>query len=460
MPGLALQVKKTIKEWNMLTGGETVLCAVSGGADSMAMLHLLLDLKDELDLKLAVAHMDHGLRGAESRRDHDFVKALAGRLGVRFVSRRLKKGEVTSTGGSPQDAARKIRYAFFEEAASRCKADKVALGHTLDDQAETVLMRLMKGTSLSGLTGIPPVRDIFIRPLIQTSREEVEKYLRSAGVSNVTDSTNLTPKYLRNSVRLELIPLIEKKYNPSIKESLARTAAILSVDDDFLEKAAVKVAGPAIIGRTEDKVVLDRKRLLGLHGALVSRVFLAAVRSLGRDGEIGAAHVDSFIEILKGKRPNASIDLPGGISARREYNRIIVSKETTSDGISERVLNVPGTTSMDGAGTIEAAISKPPKSFATGPMTAWFDYDALLKAGELSARQARPGDRIVPFGLNGHKKLKDIFIDAKMPLPQRKRTPVVTAGGQIIWVAGLRQSSDFAVSKTTKKALRLDFIKE
>lgn len=462
MPGLILQIKKTIKEWNMLSRGDTVIAAVSGGADSVVMLNLLLELREELGLKVVVAHMDHGLRGAESRRDLEFVKALAKSLGLEFVSKRLAKGELKSMEGSPQDAARKLRYSFLEETAKRFKASKVATGHTLDDQAETVLMRLMKGSSLSGLTGIPPVRSVFIRPLIETSREQIEGYAKAKGISFVTDSSNLTTKYLRNSIRLELIPFIEEKYKASIKETLARTALILSHDDDFLEKAAIKAFGSSLVGRSEDQVVLDRAKLVRLHSAISSRVFLRAVHALGVETDAGAAHVAFFLEILKGKRPNASISLPGGMSVRREYGRMIISREALPGAITEVFLNLPGTTRIEGAGVMDAKIVQPPGKFTTGPDTAWFDYDALQdEAGLLGVRQARPGDRMTPFGMSGHRKLKDIFIDAKVPLPQRRRTPVVTtAGGQIIWVAGLRQSSLFSISKGTKRALRLDFIKE
>src|SRR3990170_7905509 len=204
----------------MLSGGQTVVAAVSGGAGSVVMTHLLLELSEELGLRLIAAHMDHGLRGEESRRDHDFVKGLAKRLGLEFVSKRLKKGELKGLGGSPQEAARVKRYAFFSDVALKYKAQRVSLGHTSDDQAETVIMRLLKGSSLSGLSGIPPVRGVFVRPLIQSIRASIEEYAREHGIAFVTDYTNLTVKYLRNRVRLELLPKLAKEYNPSIKETL------------------------------------------------------------------------------------------------------------------------------------------------------------------------------------------------------------------------------------------------
>lgn len=465
MPGLIQQVKQTIKEWKMLSGGQTVVAAVSGGADSVVMLHLLLELAEEFGLRIIVAHMDHGLRGEESRRDHGFVKELARSLGLEFVSKRLKKGELKGLGGSPQEAARVKRYAFLSDAALKYKAQRVALGHTSDDQAETVIMRLLKGSSLSGLSGIPPVRGIFVRPLIQTSRASVEEHAREQGIAFVTDSTNLTVKYLRNRVRLELIPMLAKEYNPSIKETLARTALVLSNDDDFIEKAAIKAFGAALIEQRAGMVVFDRGKLKRMHRALSARVFLASVHSLGVEGELGSLHVDAFFGIMNGRRPNASISLPGGAGARREYGRMIVEanlpvKLPADALISGLPLALPGLTRIQGIGLIEAKLVKPPKKFTTGRGTAWFDYDALRECGPVTVRQARPGDRMVPFGMEGHRKLKDIFIDSKMPLIERKRTPVVSVGKEVLWLAGLRQSSRFSVGAQTRRALRLDFLKE
>lgn len=461
MPGLIQQIKKTINEWKMLSRGETVVAAVSGGVDSVVLLHILADLKEELELRLIVAHMDHGLRGRESRRDHDFVRDLARRLGVEFTSVLLKKGELKGLGGSPQEAARVKRYAFFIDVASKYKAQKVALGHISDDQAETVIMRLMKGSSLSGLSGIPPKRDIFVRPLIQASRASIEEYARDRGIAYVTDSTNLTVKYLRNRVRLELIPKLEKEYNPSIKETLARTAQLLSIDDDFIEKAAIKAFKAALIEHKAAVVVLDRARLKSMHRALSARVFLASVRSLGVEGELGSLHVEAFFDIMIGARPNASINLPNGARARREYGKMIIDSGLTIEAVFfEQTIIVPGVTLVEGIGTIEAKVVKPPKKITGGASTAWFDYDALIEAGQLSVRQFKPGDRMVPFGMEGHRKLKDIFIDSKVPLIERKKSPVVIVGKEVVWLVGLRQSAQFIVGRKTRRALRLEFIKD
>ncbi|CAG1065574.1 bifunctional protein TilS/HprT [uncultured bacterium] len=460
MPGLIQQVKQTIKERKMLSRGQRIVAAVSGGADSVVMLHVLLELREEYRLAILAAHMDHGLRGVESRADHDFVRDLAKRLGLQFVSRRLKKGELKGLGTSPQEAARLKRYAFFEEAARGFKAQRVALGHTTDDQAETVLMRLLKGSSLSGLAGIPPQRGIFIRPLIDTSRASIEEYAKERGISFVTDSTNLTVKYLRNRVRLELIPALAKEYNPSIKETLARTAAVLAGDDDFIEKAAEKTFAGALVERKAGSIAFDRGKMKRPHRALSARAFLMAVRSLGVESELSSVHVEAFFEIMDSSRPNASISLPGGIKAMREYGIMRIEAGKPSEAsFFEQTLAVPGIARLQGIGVIKAELVKPPKKFSGEADTAWFDYDALSALGPVIVRQARPGDRMAPFGMTGHRKLKEIFIDSKVPLAARKRTPVVTVGEDVLWLAGLRQSALFSVTKGTGRVLKLVFTK-
>jgi len=256
MPDLLKQVKDTIRKHEMLSGGEAVVAAVSGGADSVVMLHALWSLRDELKLKIIVAHLDHGLRGAESRRDYLFVKGLARSMGLPFEGRRLKKGTLKAIGGSVQEAARNIRYEFLDEVARKFKAGRIILGHTLDDQAETVLMRLIKGASLSGLTGIPPKREKYIRPLIETKRDDIEGYAGEAGLKFVVDSSNLEAKYLRNRIRLGLIPALKKEYNPKITETIARTAALLA-DDRLVDLPGGEIVGPVEVDIEEALVVAE-----------------------------------------------------------------------------------------------------------------------------------------------------------------------------------------------------------
>lgn len=460
MSDLLIRVREEIRRNRMLSGGETVVAAVSGGADSVVMLHLLWRMSKEYRLRIVVAHLDHGLRGRESRRDFLFVEALVKSLGLPFEGGRLKPGELKGVPGSPQEAAREKRYEFLERAAARHGAGKTALGHTLDDQAETVLMRLLKGSSLSGLAGIPAKRGRYIRPLLEISRKEIEEYASAEGLKYVTDSSNLERKYLRNRLRLDLIPELQREYNPNIIETLSRTAAHLRADDEFMEKAAERAFRSICVERRPASVTLDRKKLLRAHGSIIARVFFLAVRRLGREGiELGSAHVEAFTELARGPRPNATISLPGGIRAGRAYDRVVVTGEAALEAAEfEAILNVPGRTVIEGIGEFRAAVADASTRGLEGDgNTAWFDYKALKTAGPLVIRQARPGDRFVPFGMKGRRKLKDLFIDLKVPPLERRRTPVVLAGVDIIWLAGLRRSGLFRVEEGARKALRVEF---
>lgn len=451
------RVKETIRRHRMLSRGETVVAAVSGGADSVVMLHALASLQKEYSIKIIVAHLDHGLRGAESRRDFLFVKGLAAALGLPFEGRKLGRGELKGRGRSTQEAARERRYEFLESVAEKYGAKRIALGHTLDDQAETVLMRVIKGSSLSGLAGIPPKRGRYVRPLMDVSRAGIEGYAKAHGLDYVTDSTNIERKYLRNRIRLDLIPAL-KDFNPNIVETIARTSAVLSEDDDFLEAASQRAFDSSLKGQGANRVELDRKKLSRMRPAILSRVFLRAARTLGRDVDMASAHVEAFSALVKGARPNASQTLPSGLKSQRIYDRIVITGERPKkSAIFETAVKVPGRTVIEGIGEFEATLVKPPARFTADKKVAWFDYEALKRSGPLVARHFKPGDRIRPFGMEGTRKLKDIFIDQKVPVEARKRTPVVTSGNLVVWVAGRRHSAEFRVGKKTRRALRLEF---
>ncbi len=450
------RVKDTIKRHGMLSGGETVVVSVSGGVDSAVLVHLLARLGEEYSLRLVVAHLNHNLRAEESARDLVFVRSLARRLGLKFAGKTLRAGELKKAGRSVQEAARARRYAFLEETARRHMATKIALGHTEDDQAETVLMRLLKGSSLTGLTGIPPVRGRFIRPLIEVSRADIEEYAKKEGVAHVVDSSNLKDEYLRNDIRLNLIPYLRKNYNPNITATLARTAAVLRADDGYLEEAALRAAREAVLEERGGAVVLDRGTVAALHEAMSSRVLLYAAELLGKRADISSTHIKSFIDVVKGRKPNVRCDLPG-LKLTREYGRVIVSvPEEKKPVYFKAALKVPGVTAVRAAGFVLRAtlLKKAPASLANGEKTAYFDFDCI--EGPVIVRQFAPGDRMTPLGMRGTKKLKDIFIEKKVPRPMRAMVPVLSTGAGILWAAGVRQSGLCMVKKTTVRVLKVE----
>ncbi len=447
-------VRDTIKKYSMLRPGQRVLAGVSGGPDSMAMLHVLFLLREELGVEIAVAHLNHNLRGAESRRDKEFVRGRAEAYGLEFFGRTLRAGAIKKAAAEgPQAAARQKRLAFLFEAAKKYGAARIALGHTMDDQAETMLMRFMKGSGLAGLSGMWPLRGLLMKPLLGVRREEVMRFIEDQDLDYIVDSSNLKDDYLRNRIRHHLLPYLQDNYNPSIIESLARTAESLRHDNEYIEAIAGHLG--VVIKKTSRKVVLDAARLQGLHQSLLIRVFLGAAGDLGRRGSLTSGHIEAFLGLVKGTRPNAAITLPRGLYVWREYGRVVM---TTSPPVEAEpfdvALSVPGKTVIKGAGTITAALlESPPRAFRPGD--AYLDAAAL--PGPLRARSFSPGDRIHPLGMEGTKKIKEIFIDERVPLMRRTSTPIVYAGGEVLWVAGLRQSSRCSIGEDTKKVLKLVF---
>src|SRR3990172_607876 len=456
----------TIRKYGMLKKGDIVCVAVSGGVDSTVLLHLLNRLKGEFSIDLIVCHLNHNLRGKESERDYLFVKRLAEGMGLPFEGKKLFVKEVKSRRGeSLQQWARGKRLKFLKDAAKKHRAKKIALGHNLNDQAETVLMRLIKGSGTSGLAGMAPVREAFIRPLIETPREDIERYAIKSNLKYAVDSTNRTLKYLRNRVRLELIPFIEKQYNPNIIETLARTAAVLRKDADCLEKEAEKIF-PRVVTRTEKRrISMDRERLLALHPAVLTRGFLKAAGTIKNGiSEVYTPQIQNFVFALAGKKPNIALELRHGLYLERRYGVIVLSAEKPKTGVLEgfeKEVKVPGVTRVEELNcALKAEVLAGKKALLPeegSKNTAYFDYRKIT--GPLKIRTFRAGDRLQPLGMKGrHKKLKDIFIDEKIHAEKRGKILIVTAGEDIIWVTGLRQSEVFRVDDKSRKILKLEIV--
>jgi tRNA(Ile)-lysidine synthase len=454
------KVTETSARYDMFERGETVLVAVSGGVDSVVLLDALARLKDELSLKLVVCHMDHALRGKESRADMRFVEKLARSKGLRFEGRILKEGELKSMGGSLQEKAREERYAFFEKAAKKHRATKVALGHNMDDQAETVLMRVLIGAGLRGLSGIPPRRGIFVRPLVEIKRAEIEGYARERKIKHREDSSNERADYLRNALRLKLIPLIERKFSPGVKDLLANLARTASLAYEHIDEEASKLLGSALVVKKPWLIELKRAGLVRAPEVLSSEVVMKAVGIVKGDTRgVYSIHVEACLKLINGKKPNGRIDLPSGVRVSREYEKIVFSRLTPRNMketvLVETGLNVPGVTVLDGIkASIEASVldvvSKLDKK---DDSIVYFDFDLLSLP--LTIRPFEDGDRISPFGMTGTKKLKDLFIDMKVLPKKRRLTPLVVSAGEIIWVAGLRRAATAPITSDTRRVLRL-----
>jgi len=454
IPSILSRVRGTIRRHAMIEHRDHIGVAVSGGVDSVVLLDILASLSAELHITLMVLHLNHGMRGAEARRDQRFVQALSKQYALPYVDKEVDVPRyIEEQSLSPQAAARELRYLFFEEAMGKHDLDKVAVGQIADDQAETVLMRLLRGGGTRGLKGIPPARGSYIRPLIEVWREELLAYARHKEISFVQDSSNLKDDYLRNRVRHELLPAL-REYNPSIKERLLHLAQVLGEDESYLEGLAHEVAKGIVTGDEECSIPISQ--LLSLPPALQARVLQRSFADLSSGGVLEYPHVMGIRDLIQGGGGSKRLALPRGYWAQRTYNTLLLGKgEEIPEGVvREMDLTIPGRTGLDGLGVkLEATIAKGKTPPRPDPLAAYLDYHQLTFP--LRVRSFRPGDSFIPLGMNGHKKLKAFFIDLKIPRAQRAKIPLVISGDDICWVGGLRIDERFKIGKDTKKVLKL-----
>jgi tRNA(Ile)-lysidine synthase len=453
------QVMKYISEQQLCDRGATVIVAVSGGADSVALLDILASLA-ELQLKLIVAHLNHSLRGAESDGDEAFVRELAAQYGLPCEVGRADVRELSNMHKlSLEEAGRAARYAFLHQLAAQYRAHAIALAHHADDQAETVLMRLLRGAGASGLAGIAPkTGNGLIRPLLGITRGEIETYLQARGLAFRTDSSNADTSFLRNRVRHELLPYLAT-FNPAVRDRLVATAAALAADEVLLE--AVTDAAFARYGKiSAGEVTLCLSGLAQEPAGVRLRLYRRAIFLVKGDlARLGSRHLHDIDRLVFSANPSGSLDLPDDIRVARDYARIFFNsaQERVEHRLPETFLAGPGEYFIPGCGRImveEAFFPGPAVEIPPG--IAYFDAEAVPFPWLVRAFNA--GDRIIPLGMTGHKKVKDIFIDMKVSLERRYRIPLLFSGDRLIWVCGLRVSAETRVTERTVRVLRAEII--
>ncbi len=432
----------------MLKGGETVVVAVSGGPDSLTLLHTLVRLGSVFDLSLHVAHFDHRLRPS-SALDAAFVGRVASRLGLPATVRAASATFVPQ-GMSPEEAARERRYAFLEEVADATGATRIATGHTLDDQAETVLMRVLAGTGTHGLGGIPPVRGRVVRPLIETRRAETEAFCRALRLRPRHDPTNADTAFTRNAVRAELMPLLVERFNLRTPQALARVADLARDEDALLDELASQALAPETI---PEGVRFPLDRLLALPIALQRRVLRRAV-------PLDAEHTDRVLRLCREGATGGRVGLPAPLNATLSYGSLLIGPDAAvPEPIGPVVLEVPGLTDLPPwAMRMRTWIeTRPPSAWPDGRRACVLDADR--SRSPLAVRTPRRGDRFRPLGMRRQKRLGDFFTDAKVPRSERDRVALITSGGDIAWVAGHRPDDRFKVTAGTRRFLWLEIEK-
>ena len=435
------RVKEYMEENRMAEQGDGVLAAVSGGADSVCLLFLLHELKEELGIHLAAFHLNHGLRGKEADRDEAYVKEVCGRLGVPFLAAYENVAEYAAAGGlSEEEAGRRLRYRHLEQAAKTLSCNKIATAHHRDDSAETVLLNLFRGSGLRGLSGIRPVRENIIRPLLCLTRDEIAGYLTEREIPWCEDSTNGENRYARNKVRNQLLPWVKENINDRAGEHILNMAALAAQADEYFAGQAEKLLSGSSLTSIETECFDCQPDIL--KGYLVRRMVSAAA---GTPRDLSARHVEAVCA-LKGPGGGTAVSLSGGLLAVRGYERLEIRRgngPVSGENVGLRLETRVFPWKKDG---------EIPKN----RYTKWFDYDRIK--GALVVRNRESGDYLTIS--EGKKKLlKRYFIDEKIPEEERASQPLLAEGSHVLWVIGRRISESYKITEETRTILEVKVCK-
>jgi tRNA(Ile)-lysidine synthase len=498
---LESKVSDFIQRHSLIPPEEPVVVGVSGGADSVCLLHVLAKWRKRLGTKLHIAHLNHQLRGAESEADAEYVSNLAGSLDIPITIDRQDVAAYRAKRNCPiEEAARELRYAFLARVARELGANRIAIGHTRDDQVETILMHILRGTGTTGLCGLascspiaydsqvmslstsslplPAKRSNFlvVRPLLDITREETTNYCREHQLAPRIDSSNLSLSFFRNRLRLQLLPVL-RQYNPSIDQALLRLADIAKEDNAFIEQQAFELWGE--VARQENNAIyMDRKQLASLPIALQRQLLRAAVTRLAGDArDIEANHIEAARSLLD-KPASKRISLPHGFICQGGYDEIVIASAAKQSQFppcpfpplsGQFPLKVPGKTVFPGWKVTASIVQEQSISLSVQGAPSMgeeicqsnlvADFDLHKTGTELFARQRQPGDRFQPLGMSMPKKLHEFMVDAKIPRSWRSHIPIVCSPQQIIWVAGWRTDDRVKTTEASKEILRLEFIR-
>ncbi len=428
--------------------GDRIIVGVSGGADSVSLLRVIQDLSIKLGLSIYAAHYNHGIRGENADGDSRFVSELCAALNVPLI---IEQGNVPVYAGehgqTMEQAARELRYGFLERARKHFNASYIAVAHHMEDQAESVLMHLFRGSGLKGLTGMRFKRDRIIRPMLDCRRKDIEEYLNDGGIPYRTDETNLVPDATRNRVRLDLIPYIEKHINSEVIPAICRMSELIQSDEAYLDSLAQEALNECRSGAG-----YSAKRFRILPKPILSRAIRIALARAGADKDIERAHVEAVEALLYG-RTGAGADLPG-LRAYMSYDTLIIGNYTEHMEF-EVELNMDGTTDTP-HGVFSTTMHSGSENIIYDSYTACMDVDKLK--GRPCIRTRRSGDRFYPIGAPGSKKLKDYFIDKKVPR-QERNMPLICVGNRVLFIPGFCVSQEVKVDENTALMVKVKFDK-
>ncbi len=439
------KVRCTIEKNGLISNGDRIICAVSGGADSVCLLHTMIALRSEYDLKLYIANVNHLIRGKESDEDSNFVRAIAKASGIELFYREYDVVKIAAERKiGEEECGRVLRYEFFEEISKSLGGAKIATAHNLNDNAETVLFRLVRGTSAKGLCGIIPKRDNVIRPLLDVSRSEIEKYLKSNSLTWREDSTNSIPIYARNKIRLNVIPVL-REISSSADEKIVSAAKFISEDSSFIDELALKKEKECF---KNDEIILENFEKLHIS---IKRRIAAKVLSKWGAKEITSEKIESFLQYTM-KDNGKEFDVNGRVYIKKSYGKIAVYNPTVNAGIycvlDENTDVITQTWKLSMFYTRDK-IKRDTNSIAI--------FDAGKITGPFVVTYRQNGDRMMLKGIGGTKKIADIFTDEKIDSEKRGVIPIVRKNEDILYLGGVRQTSKYNVDSDTKEYLVIKY---
>jgi len=458
-----LSVIKTIEAYSMFATGDTVLVAFSGGPDSTALVHILMLQSERYGIKLHLAYLNHNLRGAESAEEQRFVEAMAEQLGLPIETRALTEQESQELSkGSLESRARAVRRAFLEETASRVGANKIATGHTFDDQVETLLMRLFVGTGQDGFAGIRAVSGLFVRPLIDTPKESLLKFLGDNAINYVQDSTNLGGAALRNRIRHRLVPAIDEVFGPHASAKLVSFSKLVARDSQVLDEIAQNAYQQASC-EVNGRPALLIESLRGMRPAVRNRVVRKMLFEIGLPRQsINAQHIATVAAIAASHNPEARTKLPGAVSAARHGDAIVFGAPDPAPSTYppfQCELRVPGSAEIPSRHrrVVASAVETPAGAVPESKMEALLAADICLECGpELILRSAGDQDTFIPLGMGQQVRVYNFLKRQKVPRHERTNYPLITRrDGVVLWVVGQRIDNRARITETSRGGVRL-----
>lgn len=453
------KVLKTIEEHSLIKKNDNIIIGVSGGPDSMFLLSILYKLKKILNFNIVVCHINHGVRGIESDGDEEFVKKKCDELNIPCHSIKVNMDEYAKEHNlTSEEAGRELRYRFFRKILANYGEGSIAVAHNKNDQAETLLMRFIRGTGIDGLKGMEYQNGDVIRPILDIERYEIEEYISNNSIPVRIDKTNKMDIYRRNSIRLNLIPSIQKEYNPSIIDTLYRTSRIMKRDSEFINSYTLDIFNRNVEIVNENRVKIKTDNLLNYHIAIQYRIIrLSIEKILGHLKGIEEVHIESIINLTINNTTGKRIRISNNLEAYINYDDLILQikdnmkvEKFRYELQLDKENHIPELNIDISLQIIEGKI----ENINTKEMfIKYFDYDKI--EGDLFIKTRDPGDRFKPLGMKGTKKLKDYFIDEKVPREERDKTPLIYDREGILWVVGYRISEDYKIDNNTRRILKI-----